>query len=394
MKKYLLISFFSIIFVMIGCKEDEKGPLMKDNTSPKQISNVEVENLAGGAKITYSLPADKDLLYVLATYSTKEGLVKQAKSSVFKSYVILEGFSEAKEYTVSLKTVNRSENYSPEVSVKINPLEAPLHEVLRTIKVEGTWGGAHVSMYNEQKLEYILYTLLKDSITGKWSEYDRLYTSSKNREFYTRGLAPVPTDFAFYLTDKWLNSSDTLFTNITPLYEVEFDKSLWKDLNLPDDSNQADYNYGTLNALWTPGPATIFFQDGGVPSMKMPNWVSIDFGKEYVFGRFKLNNYAGHPSWMYGSISPRKFEIWATNTPSTNWAGWTFMGSYESIKPSGLPVGELSEDDIAMSKEGHNFDLPLLDQGFRYFRFKATETWGNTHFFGALEFTMYGQPVE
>lgn len=388
---YIILSFLFII-IFGGCEADLKGPLVKDGIDPQIIKNITVENLPGASKISYTLPNDEDLLYVIATYSTKEGEIKQTKSSVFKNYVLIEGFSEIKEFSVSLRTVDRSNNFSPEVHVKINPLEAPIHEVLRTLKVKSTWGGAQVSLFNEMEKEYVLYTLLKDSITGNWAEYDRLYTQSKNRDFYARGLMPVPTEFAFFLTDKWLNKSDTIFITITPLFEIEFDKSLWKDLALPDDTNKPQYK--PLYQLWTPGSTTYFFQDPKIPGIQMPNWITIDLGREYIFGRFKLNQVSHSNTWRYGSCSPRKFEVWVSNNPSTNWNDWTYLASFESIKPSGLPVGQLSADDLAMNANGEEYEFPILEKGYRYMRYKVLETWGNTTNFCALEFTLWGQPYE
>lgn len=388
-----ITSWLLVLALIVGCSEDRKGPLQKNSNIPNPVTDVTVESLPGGARISYALPKDKDLLYVQATYSINNETVKQVKSSVFKNYLIIEGLPDIKEYKVFLSTINKSENVSVETVVNITPLESPLVGVFNALEVKETWGGAQVTMSNDTESEYVLYTLMKDSETNEWFEHDRFYTKSKKVDFYTRGLPPVEIDFGFYLTDKWQNSSDTLFVNLTPLYEVEFDRSLWSDLNLPDDSNHHDI-YGDLTQLWTPGDRTVYFQDGTYPGMTIPNWITLDFGKKYIFGRFKLNQVSHHVSWMYGSCTPRRFEIWATNTPTTDWNDWVLMGEFESIKPSGLPIGDLSEDDIAASLRGEDYNFPLLDEGFRYFRFKTLETWGGTNFFCALEFTMYGQPAD
>lgn len=390
-KKFLLIIG---ILLIISCSEDFKGPMVNDGNPPQPISNIMVENMPGAAKISYTLPDDNDLLYVIATYTSPQGEQKELKSSVFKNYILIEGFSESKEYTVQLKAVDRGENYSPEVTVRINPLEAPIHEVLRTLKVQSTWGGAYISMFNKLEKEYVLFTLIRDSVSGDWTEYDRLYTQSIERDFYVRGFPPEPVDFAFFLRDKWGNESDTLIETLTPLYEVEFDKSLWKDANLPDDTNQP--RYSPTYQLWTGtvGDKTYFFQDNRIPGIALPNWITIDLGKEYIFGRFKIHHVNHSNTWIYGSCTPRIFEIWTANTPTTNWSDWNFMGRFESIKPSGLPVGELTAEDRAKNLEGEDYNFPLIEEGYRYMRFVAIETWGFLNYFCALEFTLWGQPVE
>lgn len=395
MKKYLLIILSLFLFVMVSCKEDEKGPLIKEGEIPAPVTNIKVENLPGGAKVTYTLPNDVNLLYVIASYTNEKGDIIQNKASVFKDFLMLEGFTEEKEYIISLQTVNRSENHSPEVRVKINPLEPPIYEVFRSMKVQRAFGGAHVYLKNELEKEYVIYSLMRDSITGEWYEHDRLYTSSPEREFNVRGanntsLDTIPTDFAFYLTDRWRTYSDTLFATVTPIYEIEVDKSLWKDANLEDDFNNP--LYGPLSELWTPGPRTYFFQNEKGLDVSTPNWVTIDLGAKYILGRFKINGVSHGPGWMFQGSAIRFFEVFGSNTPTTDWAEWTSLGEFEYNKPSGLPIGQLSEDDIAYNDEGPDFILKQLDEGFRYFRFVNIETWGLTKTFSALEFTLFGAP--
>lgn len=391
MKKYVL-AILTFLFFIVGCEKDEKGPLVKNNTIPGLITNIKVENMPGSVKISYDLPEDLDLLYVVATYTTEKGETVQAKSSVFKKYLILEGFAEPKEYTVKLHTVDRSENYSPEVLVKVNPLEAPIHQVFREVKVEETFGGVHISVYNELEAEYILYTLLKDSITGEWFEHDRFYTQSKNRDFYSRGFPSEPTEFAFFLTDKWQKGSDTLFTTLTPIYEIEIVKSDWKDLNLKDDFNEP--LYGPLKQLWTPGPTTYFFQNNMSPNLKMPTWISIDLGDRYKFSRFKMNQVSHSATWIYSSCTPLEYEIWVSNEPTTDWMKWTFLGNFRSVKPSGQPIGSNTEDDLEANKMGEEHDLLPVNDFFRYVRFKVNETWSGVPYFCALELTFWGQSLE
>ena len=396
MKKYSLIILSFLLFVIVSCKEDEKGPLIKEGDIPAAVTNVKVENLPGGAKITYNLPNDPNLLYVIASYTNDNGVIVQNKASVFKTFVMLEGFTQEKEYIVNLQTVNRSENYSTEMRVKVNPLEPPIHEVFRSLKVNETSGGAHVSLKNELEKEYVIYSLLRDSTTGNWFEQDRLYTSSPEREFSVRGpnntsLDSVPTDFAFYLTDRWRTVSDTLFVNITPIYEELVDKSLWKDANLEDDFNNP--LYGPLSELWTPGPLTYFFQsEKGLDGITVPNWVTIDLGAKYKLGRFKINGISHGTVWIYQSSAVRFFEVFGSNIPTTDWAEWTSLGEFEYTKPSGLPVGQLSEDDLAYNAEGPDFILKQVGEGFRYFRFVNIQTWGQVTNFSALEFTLWGIP--
>src|SRR3546814_5591140 len=56
--------------------------------------------------------------------------------------------------------------------------------------------------------------------------------------------------------------------------------------------------------------------------------------------------------------NPRKFEIWGINEEPPadgSYTGWTKLGEFESIKPSGLPVGTLSEEDQVAAASGEVF---------------------------------------
>src|SRR3546814_16969533 len=57
----------------------------------------------------------------------------------------------------------------------------------------------------------------------------------------------------------------------------------------------------------------------------------------------------------YSSGNIREFEIWGSDDPSPDgsYDGWTLMGEYEVIRPSGLSVGdELTTEDIATAEAG------------------------------------------
>ena len=73
MKKYLFVQVLLIIFLFNACEEDIREPLISEGIAPGKISNVVVENLPGGAALTYTLPNDNDLLYVLAEYEFGNG---------------------------------------------------------------------------------------------------------------------------------------------------------------------------------------------------------------------------------------------------------------------------------------------------------------------------------
>ena len=74
-----------------------------------------------------------------------------------------------------------------------------------------------------------------------------------------------------------------------------------------------------------------------------------------------------------------------------DWSVWTKIMDCEGVKPSGLPVGEYSAEDLAYAKAGEEFicspDMPAV----RFLRFKVTENWSGGDFIHFNELEIYGQ---
>src|SRR5690606_27495008 len=81
---------------------DLRNPLENDSKAPGVLTNIEVENLPGGATISYALPDDKDILYVVADYEIRKGVAYDVKSSYYNNSVTVSGFGTTDEYAVNL----------------------------------------------------------------------------------------------------------------------------------------------------------------------------------------------------------------------------------------------------------------------------------------------------
>jgi len=393
-KKQFVSVFIAFVMVLAGCKDSEMGPLATNGDKPGVITNVRVENMAGGAKITYTLPSDEDVLYVLAEYPSTAGGTRITKASSYTNYVVLDGFADTQPREVTLYVVNRSENRSEPVSVAIQPLKANLHFVFESLEVRETFGGVNATFTNEQEGEYIFYTMTKDE-GGSWVPYDRLYTNSKNRDYSVRGLASEPTEFAFFFTDKWQNSSDTLFASLTPLFETQLDKALWKHHPLPGDTYIPEFDSWRIQNLWDGTTTNIFYVKPNLEGLVLPNWFTIDLGQEAKFSRIRVNQLSHHDSWMFASGAPRVFEIYGSNDPPSDgsWNNWTLLSTYESQKPSGSPLGSLTNEDRAVAIAGEDFTFPIEIGSYRYIRFKTNRTYGGNTNVMISELTFWGQPM-
>ena len=394
MKNRTLI-FFLLAIILYACEGIKHEPLEDIQTKPPVPVVSEIINYPGGAKVIYTMPEDETVLYVKAVFESHKGQVREVKSSVYKNYVELDGFGDTKEYQVKLYAVNRSEVLSDGVECTIKPLTPPIHDVFETLEVSEDFGGVNTRFSNELEKNLVFYTIYKDE-EGRWIDYDRLFTSSKYRDYSIRGLTPEPIDIGFYFRDEWGNISDTLVKNLIPLYEEMLDKKRFKAFPLPSDTYEWQGGWGPVSNLWDGdyvSLANLFYQK--TAGAKVPNWITIDLGLRSKFSRLVVFQSATErPSYAYGYGTPRLYEIWGSNNPTDEWDSWTLLMECESIKPSGSPIGVTTAEDRTYALEGENFNFPLDTEAYRYIRFKMVRSWTGAANLMLAQLDFYGQPIE
>ena len=411
MKKVKLISalLFTAIFVVIACKKQEiNTPLDTDGTPPKPVSNVVVTNLSGAAQITYTLPDDANLLYVKAVWESK-GTVKEAKSSLYKNTILLEGFGDTNQYEVSLYAVSRSEVLSTAVKVMVKPLPPPIAGVYSSLVASAAFGGINLQFNNPTQANIIVGILVKDSL-GFWQHVDFNYTSQVTGNYTVRGYPPVERTWGIYVKDRWDNHTDTLVTKLTPIYEEQLDKTKFLDARgkfpipqiapLPASGlpmkEAVDYSSSyPITKLWD-GNSTSSSMFHTKQNVDQPLWIPFDLDQsgasKFKLSRFKIWQRTGSFTFNHGN--PHKWEIWGTNTPAVV-GSWVKLGTWVMTKPSGLPVGINSNEDVQVATDGQDFDFPAGIPSVRYIAWKNIDSWasidGASGFFHLYELTLWGQ---
>lgn len=359
--------------LLFGCSSDNlNNPLDNDSIPPKPVSNVKWEAISGGAIISYDIPDDPDLLYVLCEYELKPGVVSRQKSSVYNREITLEGFGDTLKHEVKLFAVDRSTNLSKPVAIKIQPLISPVQIAFSTLDYIADFGGISVFLENETQSNLVISTIIQDSL-GDWMDYDSYYSALRDIKFSSRGMEPVSTVFGVYIKDRWSNISDTLVKELVPIFEEEINSDTFKELQLPGDAD----NTRSLTGLWdgiTAGEAALsrFFR--AADNNGLPARFNIDLGVKVKLSRFRTWGVDG--SRIYGASNVKTFELWGSNAPNPDGSfdGWTKIGDYEVVKPSGLPMGDLSNEDIATAKEGDEHIVPLSAPEVRYIRVNVLST--------------------
>ena len=202
------------------------------------------------------------------------------------------------------------------------------------------------------------------------------------------------TEFSYrtmYLPDS--TAIDTLYTEyltVLPVIEHEMDKTAFAEYVLPTDAPSAwgwllpmlwDGNINAPNGFHTPS------------DVSFPHHYTFDLGKEAVLSRFKLwqRGAAAGDGYLYSAGNPKQFEIWGATEPADDgsWDGWTKLLDCQSYKPSGLPSGQLSEEDKIYAAAGEELHFPSNTPPVRYIRVKVISNWGGSAFSHANEITFW-----
>lgn len=169
-------------------------------------------------------------------------------------------------------------------------------------------------------------------------------------------------------------SPTSVITAEVALEELDKSKfSRWNPVGLPYTDYGAGYK---IELLWDnvyTGYGFMFNENKPLPSS-----YTFDTGQLAVLKTLKLNSVDLQP---YKNGNVKKFQVWASATPNVNsdFSTWTFLGEFNSFKPSGLPLGQGTPEDLAYLKAGEVFNL-ITAPPMRYIRIVVQETWSPTSY--------------
>lgn len=386
--KNLLKIYFIIAAALVwgACEEIEREPLSSDSVAPQPVSNPVVVNEPGGATISYDLPNETDLLYVKAEYTLSDGQQYEVRSSIYKNSVKVEGYGDANEHTVTLYTVDRGENVSAPVTVKINPLTPPVHGVKETVAMIPDFGGVQYTWLNEHNAALSFIVLAQDSL-GTLYPVETIYSSITEGRYTLRGFPPEEKIFGLIIRDRWDNFSDTLKIQVTPMFEERLDKENFNRIVLPGD-NDMDAWEGRYEFAYDDDPETYNHTWAGEG---WPQYFTLDLG---VTARLSRVIVLQRQNFFYSHGNPRLLEIWgiAEEPPADgSWDGWVKLRDCVATRPT-QQGGTAEEDDLHFAR-GDEYAFTLEDPEVRYIRILVNETWGLTGFIHFAEVTFYGQVV-
>lgn len=431
MEKNIILLLITVLFIW-SCSDIQEWGDPQDTIPPQGIINPKVENLPGGARITYQLPNDSDILGVKASYFPKGDQRNEIFTSAYTDTINIFGLPNTDERIVNLITVDKSKNESEPVMVKIYPLTPPVELIKNSFLVKPTFGGVYVEWENVMNTEISISIYTADS-TGKMNMNEAHYSKLTKSGYSFRGYDDTPRKFQFEIRDRWGNFVFT-DTVVTPLFEVEilpkdeYGQLLWK---LHGENDGAWSWQGSLNDnKWTKAVDGITlsrtdywdgrtenvlnrFLPGSPPSIGLrPMYMILDLGENITLSRHKIwmrgrnpgEDYLRSDHRYYQQGAPKYYEIWGSLNPPKQpsdfatieeslayWTEWTEVEGMDTWKNdwiklfdcATLPLsgaknaGQLTVDDIIYADEGIESQVPMNLSGekVRYVRFVFKECW-------------------
>jgi len=391
-KNIALIALTGMAIGFFGCSEAERlDHLDVAKPAPEPVTDVKVTPTPGGAVITYKLPDDPNLSYVKAVYEIQPGVVRQTKASRYYDTLRVEGFGSTASYPIKIFSVGKNEKASEPVEITVNPMTPPVLSVFETIDLAATFGGVKVSFENSSKANLAIVVMVDSSGRDTWAPVTTFFTSSENATYAARGMEDKEKKIGLFIKDRWGNRSDTLTKLLTPLYEEVIPKDKFKLVKLPSDTWQNTFNYN-IEKIWdgiTNNSENVWIVSA---TYAVPQWFTVDLGVAATFSRMKVYQRANYP---YIAPMIKAFEIYGSNNPDPDggWNNWELLGSFTSIKPSGLPFGSTTTEDVEYAViNGEDFDFDgTMTTPVRYIRFKTLETWAPGGGVQTSEISFWGQ---
>lgn len=389
--KKVIIAVACLILTMTGCEEYNIRHSYGDDDgrAPGKVEIISSESIPGGVVINYKNPADEDLMYIKACYTLASGREMEVRVSAYDNKVTLEGFNDTEEKEVKFYSIDRHENTGEPVSYRFVPGISPLRTAFETVNIEVAFGGATVTLENEKKGNLIVDVLSKDSL-NQWYSVQTEYTSAGNIKIPLRGFKPEQRIFGVCLRDRWDNITDTVFQTLIPLEEYRLDKRKFKEVVLPNDEPMGGWGW-TMNFMWddiTSGNNMCHTN----PFNSFPVSFTFDLGTTTKLSRFMY--WSRQPDYWYSHGNMKEWEIYGcADKPAEDgsWEGWTLLRKCESVKPSGLPNGQQTTEDIEHATRGEEFEFDVNLPAVRYIRIKALKSFDGTNMVHLAEVTFYGQ---
>lgn len=396
------IYLLSFALAAAGCADSDLlrpyGP--DDGRGPDPVADVSVRNFPGGATLRYRLPSDRDLAYVKATFVGTDGCPREVRASGYVDSLRIEGFGDTRDYRVEVRACDKFENASLPVEVTVTPETPPMQRVFESLDYEVDFGGFVVHFENEAKSDVAIYVLRRDAASGTLEYYDVYYTGQAKGSYSVRGLPAEENEFGLYVADRWGNVSATMTFTDCPWPEEKLDKKLFQAVpygRIPGDISWSEFAGNPAN-LWNDVISAWDFAHTDYPA-EFPHRTTFDLGVLAKLSRIRTWMRPNEDTrWKHGTWKVFRIygceELPEAPSAADPLAGWTLLGDFVSVKPSGLPLGQENDEDIALTAEGEEFSFDRAAPAVRYLRIEVDMSWSGMKCSAMTELSLWGDVQE
>ena len=421
MKRYnLIITIVLAVIFFFACEDVNRGPTEPTEPwNPGPLTEYAVTPINGGAIITYTIPNDPDIMYIMAEYE-RNGEIFTEKSSVYKNSLTIEGLHRVNSVKATLYKVNKFEQRSEPLEVEFEPLESLIDIAYNSWSMMPTFGGVIGIWQNPEETE-LGVRLMVENDQGILETKDMYFTTVKNERHPFRPYEAVETNFGVSFEDKWGNVSDTIRFTAMPLREEMVPKP-YADFraNIPWD-NTSDLNPTTysFSKLWD-GIVNTSYNGWLTKSGSSGLSITIDLQRVVKLSRIVRHPY--HRNALYGQVNITDFEAWGIDEidydkladkpywldslsvrwgaihgvdPMTEIPSRTFNHDWTYLGRNTVPVGLSPADANALAASGVESEVPIDARPVRYVRIFVRSVIlmsppPMNNYFSAGEFTFYG----
>jgi hypothetical protein len=395
--KRIYFYLIAVAVMCFSCTEKELLPISGSSGKPDQVEILDTVAISGGVIVNYKIPPINDIIEIKAVYTLTNGQKRESSTSIYTSYMTIDGYNDVEEHEAEIYTINRARKMSDPVKVRFRPGESSLSKTAKSIQIISDFGGVNFNWRNPDKA-MLIFEFYTENEQGEMITMDIQSSKTDSTDIAFRGYDTIPCKFAVNIRDNFGNSSGMLYPEngyVVPLYETQLDKKIQKSMVVAGDVGW-DFWEGRLAHLVDDDVLTVTHSNNNtVPGAS----ITLDLGKKAKLSRIKLYPRQHADNVPYNVGNPQIFEVYSSDeegdTPNGDWSAWTLRKVCTIIKPSGAPRGQNTSEDIAAAKLGHDFSLPIDMQPVRYLRFKVMKNWeaGATYTYFA-EINTYGYYFE
>lgn len=415
--KNLTIFFASgLLFVsLLACQQETKTP-EPWNAGP--IEQYSITPINGGATISYAIPDDPDILYIMAEY-VRNGKTYTEKSSVHKNTLTIEGFNSTEPVHATLYKVNKHEQLSAPLAIEFTPLESLVSIAKESLKLKATFGGIYATWSNPAATELGIRLMANNKDKNDAMETQTVYFSSAEKGANAfRGFESEERRFAIAIEDKWGNSSDTVYLTTIPLFEKMIEK--------PYADFRSSIPYDNTSSLSGSYPFWKLWDNQGYVARN--GWLTksgasgrsftIDLQKVAKLSRIITHSYHTEPYWQ---VNITGYELWGIDKidyeklkdkpywldeetvrkggipeldPLTELPEHTFKDDWQFLGLFFWPDYRKTPQEAVFGAHGAEFELPDEAEPVRYLRFIVRQVVmaepAANNYFSMGEITLYG----